>query len=179
MATGSPQHQCDSAPTGRREAWARSYLGQLRLAAGDRVLLFVGARCVVRDTDGRVLLIQRSDDGHWAMPAGAMEIGESIAECAARETREETGLRVIALTPFAMYTGAAHTSTNMFGDTYQLHVSAFRVDAFEGELVTRTDETLDARFFDVQRLPSPLTPTVRRALADLATFESTGIFVLG
>jgi hypothetical protein len=65
-------------------SWAESYLGQLRALAGDRTLMFVGARCVVRDADDRVLLIQRSDNGLWALPAGAMELGESIAGCAAR-----------------------------------------------------------------------------------------------
>jgi len=160
--------------------WDESYLGQLRAIAGDRVLLLVGARCVVRDDAGRVLLIQRTDNRHWAFPAGAMEIGESIEECAVREVWEETGLEVTALTPFAMYTGARHTVTNPYGDTYQLHVSAFRADAWHGELIRATEETLDAAFFDLESAPpSPLTSSVPRTMADLARFDATGHFVLG
>jgi 8-oxo-dGTP pyrophosphatase MutT (NUDIX family) len=50
-------------------------MGQLRILAGDeRTLILVGARCVVRDGDGRVLLIKRSDNGEWALPAGSMEL---------------------------------------------------------------------------------------------------------
>lgn len=159
--------------------WDESYLGRLRAVAGDQVLLFVGSRCVVRDDAGRVLLIQRSDNHHWAFPAGAMEIGESIAECAAREVLEETGLQVNALTAFALYTGPAHTVTNVFGDTYQLHVTAFRADAWSGDLLRTTDETLDAAFVDLDDLPGPLMRSVPQTIADLARFEAIGDFELG
>jgi ADP-ribose pyrophosphatase YjhB (NUDIX family) len=159
--------------------WQESYLGRLRGLAGDEmVLLFVGARAVVRDEAGRVLLIRRSDNGQWALPAGALEVGESVVEGAIREVREETGLTATQLTPFALYTGPAHTVTNQWGHTYQLHTTAFRVDAWEGEPVRVTDETTDAGFHPVDALPSPLAVSVPEALADLAAYESTGVFVL-
>lgn len=140
--------------------------------------MFVGARAVVRDAAGRVLLIQRSDNGHWAMPAGAMELGESIAECAVREVWEETGLRASVVTPFAFYTGPDRTFTNMYGHTYQHFVVAFRVDVWEGELLTVTDETTDAAFRHSHEHPEPLSPTVAETLADLEFFERTGQMVL-
>ncbi|MFY1653823.1 NUDIX domain-containing protein [Solwaraspora sp. WMMB762] len=159
-------------------SWADSYLGQLRALAGDRTLMFVGARCVVRDADDRVLLIRRSDNGLWALPAGAMELGESIAGCAAREVYEETGLRAAGVTPFAMHTGADYTFTNMFDDTYQLFVVCFRVDGFAGDLLTVTDETTDAGFFAHAEMPAPLAGTVGETLTDLAAFEHSGQLVL-
>jgi 8-oxo-dGTP pyrophosphatase MutT (NUDIX family) len=159
--------------------WDESYLGRLRAAVGDdEVLLFVGARAVVRDEAGRVLLVRRTDNGEWALPAGAMEIGESVAETAAREVHEETGLAATTCTPFALYTGKEYIRTNMFGHTYQLHTTAFRIDAWEGELVTSTHETTDARFFPPGELPDPLADSVRPTLRDLAEFESTGRLVV-
>ena len=158
--------------------WAESYLGQLRALAGDRTLLFVGARAVVRDDLGRILLIQRSDNGHWAMPAGAMELGESISDCAIREVWEETGLEATAVTPFAFYTGPDYTFTNMYRDTYQLFVVTFRVDAWSGQLQKATDETTDAGFFPVDALPAPLGSTTAETLADLAAFERHGRITL-
>jgi 8-oxo-dGTP pyrophosphatase MutT (NUDIX family) len=159
-------------------SWAESYVGQLRALAGDRTLMFVGARAVFVDADGRLLLIQRSDNGHWAMPAGAMELGESITDCVIREAWEETGLRARTVVPFALHTSPAYTITNMFGDTYQLFTVIFRVDEWDGELTTVTDETTGAGFFPPDALPGPLSPAVGETLDDLASFTRTGRLVL-
>ncbi|SCF02451.1 ADP-ribose pyrophosphatase YjhB, NUDIX family [Micromonospora haikouensis] len=159
-------------------SWADSYVGQLRALAGDRTLMFVGARAVVRDSAGRVLLIRRSDNGQWAMPAGAMELGESIADCAVREVREETGLRALRVGAFALYTGPDRITTNMYGHTYQVFTVAFRVEDWDGELVRATDETTDAGFFHRDRFPAPLSASVTETLADLDVFEQANRMIL-
>ncbi|NYI97293.1 8-oxo-dGTP pyrophosphatase MutT (NUDIX family) [Streptomonospora nanhaiensis] len=46
---------------------------------------------VVNDRD-EVLMIRRTDNGNWALPGGAIDLGESVPEAAVRETREETGI---------------------------------------------------------------------------------------
>jgi ADP-ribose pyrophosphatase YjhB (NUDIX family) len=46
----------------------------------------------VTNADGDVLLIRRTDNENWALPGGAMDCGETMADAAVRETREETGL---------------------------------------------------------------------------------------
>ena len=43
---------------------------------------------------GEVLLMRRSDNGHWGLPGGFVEVGESVAAAACREVAEETGWRV-------------------------------------------------------------------------------------
>ncbi len=48
----------------------------------------------VFDAAGRILLIRRRDNGLWAMPGGALEVGETPAEGACREAWEETGIAV-------------------------------------------------------------------------------------
>lgn len=59
-------------------------------------------RCVgaiVRDRDGRLLLVLRGRPpgaGRWSVPGGRVEPGEDDAAAVARETLEETGLRVRA-----------------------------------------------------------------------------------
>jgi ADP-ribose pyrophosphatase YjhB (NUDIX family) len=158
--------------------WEESYLGQLRALAGERTLLFVGARTVLRDDAGRILLIRRSDNGYWAVPAGAMEVGESISDCAARELYEETGLQAGAITPYSLYTGPASIHTNMYGHTYQLFIVGFRVDSWAGELLTETDETTDAGYYHADALPEPLAPSVREAWEDLESYERTGKLIL-
>ena len=47
----------------------------------------------VIDEDGKILLIRRADNGKWAMPGGALEVGETAVEGAVRETLEETGVQ--------------------------------------------------------------------------------------
>ena len=57
-------------------------------------LVGVGAVIV---QDNRVLLIRRGHQpmkGHWTLPGGVLEVGESLAEGVVREVREETGLDV-------------------------------------------------------------------------------------
>jgi ADP-ribose pyrophosphatase YjhB (NUDIX family) len=46
---------------------------------------------VVNEAD-EVLMIRRSDNDKWALPGGAVDLGESVAQAAVRETREETGI---------------------------------------------------------------------------------------
>jgi ADP-ribose pyrophosphatase YjhB (NUDIX family) len=50
------------------------------------------AGAVVEAEDGRVLMCKRAIEprtGFWTLPAGYMELGESVAEAAEREVREE------------------------------------------------------------------------------------------
>lgn len=47
--------------------------------------------------DGRVLLVRRGSEplrGHWTLPGGLLEIGETLSEGVVREVKEETGLTV-------------------------------------------------------------------------------------
>ncbi len=156
-------------------SWEESYLGGLRTLAGsDRQLIAIGARCVLRDADGRVLLIKRSDNGIWAFPAGTMELGETIAECAAREVWEETGLTATALTLIGIHSNVEFINTpNMYGHRYQFISVVFRVDAYEGDLVRVTDETTDAAFYPVDAFPEQLSGSVVRTLKDLESFQAT------
>ncbi|MGW5410751.1 NUDIX hydrolase [Actinomadura geliboluensis] len=54
---------------------------------------------VVVDDQGRALLIQRRDNGHWEAPGGILEQDEDIITGLRREVQEETGLEV---TPIAL-----------------------------------------------------------------------------
>ncbi len=50
----------------------------------------------------KVLLVKRGvapSEGLWAVPGGSLELGETLKECAERETLEETGVTVRAGNP--------------------------------------------------------------------------------
>jgi len=56
--------------------------------------------------DDKILMCRRAIEpqrGLWTLPAGFLEIGETVAEGAARETREETGAAVIDLRPYLLF----------------------------------------------------------------------------
>jgi len=56
----------------------------------------VGVGAVVVE-DGRVLLVRRGSQplkGHWTLPGGMLEVGETLAAGVVREVREETSLDV-------------------------------------------------------------------------------------
>jgi ADP-ribose pyrophosphatase YjhB (NUDIX family) len=47
---------------------------------------------VVVNEAGEILMIRRTDNDNWAVPGGAIDLGESVAQAAVRETREESGI---------------------------------------------------------------------------------------
>jgi 8-oxo-dGTP pyrophosphatase MutT (NUDIX family) len=60
---------------------------------GHQTPMVMGDALVINDA-GEILLIRRADSGLWATPGGAFDVGETAAEGAVRECREETGWQV-------------------------------------------------------------------------------------
>ncbi|MDH5506437.1 MAG: NUDIX domain-containing protein [Anaerolineae bacterium] len=96
-------------------SYEQSYLGQLRKLVGNRKLISPAVRAVIHDTHGQVLLIRRSDNQKWALPAGSMELDESVYNALVREVREETGLIVLSATLIAINSEPRFSFTNAFG----------------------------------------------------------------
>lgn len=149
-----------------------SYHGQLRKVVGNRRLILPSTRAVIQDEQDRVLLVRRNDNGAWVMPAGSLELGESVLDCLKREVREETKLEVLAATPIAIYSEPRFAFTNAYGGQHQMLSIVFRVDAWQGTLATTTDETTDARFWALDDLPE-LPALYRETLADVQRFDGT------
>jgi len=61
---------------------------------------YVGVGCIV-ECGGKLLLV-RDRRGLWSTPGGHLDFGESPADCAVRETREETGVVVTSVDFVAM-----------------------------------------------------------------------------
>jgi ADP-ribose pyrophosphatase YjhB (NUDIX family) len=103
----------------------------------------VGAEAAVFDGDGRLLLVRRADDRTWCLPCGWVEPGESPAEAAVRETREETGYEVEADRLVDVFT--RHASLD--GDPHTQIAVLYLCRLVGGEPSTSI-ETLDVAFRD-------------------------------
>ena len=144
---------------------------------GKRKIFAITARAIIQDGDGRILFVRRSDNSEWVMPAGSIELEESIYDCVKREVYEETGLTVSAAVPFAIYSDPRFSFVTAYGDPYQMFSVVFLVEEWTGNLKSETDETIDARFFPVDELP-PIPALYQETLADLAHYRETGQFIL-
>ncbi len=106
------------------------------------------------DPEGRVLLIRRADNGKWALPGGACDVGETPAQAAARETWEESGY-VVEITRLL---GVFDERLNGRESGRHLYVILFAAAPVRGE-ARLSNETLDVRWFGWDELPwSELTP---------------------
>lgn len=95
----------------------------------------------VRDRAGRVLMVQRSDNGRWALPGGGHDIGESIGDTVVREVREETGIEVEVLGLSGIYTDPGHVMRYDDGEVRQQFSVCFRARPVGGRLRTSSETT--------------------------------------
>ncbi len=133
---------------------SHEHILQLRRHVGHERLIMVGGAGLVHDEAGRMLLIHRSNDGEWGLPAGAMELGERVDRAVEREVGEETGLVVKAERLVGLYAGGpefSHTYPN--GDQVEIVTALFDCQVVSGALRTDDNEVSEVRFFPPDRLP--------------------------
>lgn len=121
----------------------------------------VAVTAVVLDPVGQLLMIQRGDSGLWAIPGGAQDIGETIAEATVRETLEETGIRIRVTSLVGIYTDPKHVIDYHDGEVRQEFSICFRGEPDGGALAT-SDESPDVRWVNVRRLDElNIHPSIR------------------
>lgn len=121
---------------------------------------------VVENDEGKILLIERSDNGNWSLPGGAMDIGESIAEAAVRETLEETGIRCEVISLVGIYTNPRHVLHYTSNDEVRQEFSVvFAGRPLAGETTT-SEESSQVRWVAPERLDDGrMHPSMRLRLA--------------
>ena len=116
--------------------------------------------------DERVLLCKRNIEprwGKWTLPAGFMELGETTAEGAARETDEEAGAQIEMQVLFSVL------SVPRVGQVHLFYLALLLSDVFDPGF-----ETIEARLFREDEIPweeiafRTVKETLERFFADRA-----------
>lgn len=156
-------------------SFADSYLGRLRQIIGPRPILMPGARIIVENGDGEVLLIKRGDFKLWGWPAGSAEIGQTIEDTARAELAEETGLSARHLVPVGFASDPVEDRVEYpHGDVLHAFAMIFHVTEWEGEPRADGHESLEVRFFPQNALPEDRTRPVLRTLEALQRYKASG-----
>lgn len=115
----------------------------------------VAGSAAVIDSDGKILLMRRTDTHLWAMPAGQMEVGETPAEAVVRETLEETGVRCIPKALVGIYDSRIWARPK---GAQHVYLFTFLCEPVIGRPIEPFDknETLEIGWFAENELPADL-----------------------
>ena len=112
----------------------------------------VTADCVVitKEKEPKVLLIQRGHEpfkGYWAFPGGFMNMDETTEQCAVRELKEETGLKIANIQQIGAY---SKVDRDPRGRTVTV---AYLAIIEKPEAVKGLDDAAKAQWFPISALP--------------------------
>lgn len=108
----------------------------------------VGADAAIFDDAGRILLVERSDDRRWGLPAGWVDPNEAPANTARREAREELGLEV---EPVQLVDVMFRPASAVYGP--HAVVSIVYLCQVRGGAITLSHEVLAARYWVIDEVP--------------------------
>lgn len=97
-----------------------------------------------------LLLIQRKNEPHknsWALPGGFLDMGETLEQAAARELKEETGLKLKSLRQLGVF-----SKVDRDPRTRVISV-AFYAELVAGQTAIAADDAQDVGWFDLNKLP--------------------------
>ncbi|WP_239117908.1 NUDIX domain-containing protein [Paractinoplanes ferrugineus] len=113
-----------------------AHLARLRALVGHELIQLPSVSVIVVDDEERLLLVRHTGDlAGWAVPGGAVDLGETPARAAVREISEETGLRVGGLRLLDVLGGADYEVIYPNGDRV-----AYVTAVYEARVVGGTAE---------------------------------------
>jgi 8-oxo-dGTP diphosphatase len=122
-----------------------------KVGAGIGVMLLRGNAILLgkRNEDPEKASSSLNGAGTWTMPGGKLHFGETFEDAARRETLEETGITLRSLKVISV--------NNNKVETAQFVTIGLMSDDFEGDAkIMEPDEITEWKWFDLDKLPSPL-----------------------
>lgn len=127
------------------------YIKKVRKKFGHDRLILNYAGCILLDDKNRLILQKRADCGKWGFFGGMVEMGESVAEAAIREVKEESGFDVEIVSLFGVYSKYFAEFTN--GDKAQPICHIFKAKIIGGNPIAFNSETDKIGYFEPNNLP--------------------------
>jgi len=112
----------------------------------------VGVKILATSRD-EILLIKNRYEKMWYLPGGEVKNGETLAESARRELKEECGIIPKELTTFGVYTN--------FSEYKSDHIILMHADV-SGAAPRKGLEIEKLGFFDMKNLPGDVSPATKR-----------------
>lgn len=131
------------------------------------------ASSAILERDGRYLLVLRSNPPSadmYAFPGGRAEEGETPAEAALREFKEETGITARDPRLFETYDLRSHATDGALTSHFLL--SVFLVDADKDAIAEAADDAADIGWYTLEEIRSlPVPASVLECVEKLASPE--------
>jgi mutator protein MutT len=147
---------------------ADGYVKWVRQHVGPQLIYLVYTTNLVFDEAGRILVQRRYDFDWLGVPGGALEVGESLRTCAAREVEEETGLQVAVDRLIGVFSHPDYNLRYPNGDEVQQWTVCVASHVVGGDLHADGGETLSVAWMPVAdalpHFPPAYQAMVRAAL---------------
>ncbi|EQC46701.1 NUDIX domain-containing protein [Bacteriovorax sp. DB6_IX] len=112
----------------------------------------VGCDVFVLNNENKLLLIQRSDNGLWALPGGCHDLGETPKQCAERECFEESGFKVKCTDLIGVYSSNCYEYIHYpWKDNEFTHL--LFLATLEAGIETTSNETINVGWFAKNEIP--------------------------
>ncbi|MGH3515995.1 MAG: NUDIX domain-containing protein [Haloechinothrix sp.] len=132
----------------------------------------MSAGVLLRDATGRVLLVEPSYKPHWDIPGGSVDAGEAPWTTAARELREELGIRRPLGPPIVI--DYVPTNDRMPEGVAFIFDGGITTDAEVRGLSLSDPEILSARLHTLEEAAEKVKPSLARRLAVALDVAVTG-----
>lgn len=125
---------------------------------------------VVANDEGSILMIRRTDNGNWAAPGGAIDLGESVTQAAVRETLEESGIECEITGIADIYSDPRHVIHHTSNGEVRQEFSIVLTARALGGQPTPSNESSEVRWVPVSEvLGYPMDRSMRIRINDFLT----------
>ncbi|SET13351.1 NUDIX domain-containing protein [Paenibacillus sp. NFR01] len=134
------------------------YYRSLRGKVGQELLMVPSVAGVIRNENHEILLLRKSGEERWGLPAGAVEPGETPSRALRREVFEETALMVTPERVIGVFGGPKYAFRYPNGDAVEYAVTVFECRIVKGMPRSLDGEVEELRFFPEDELPQLTLP---------------------